>query len=128
MENVKPDKIFNYLKAQLEVDFGSVSEDMVYALRDLILAFPDFIKYFKSCFNMSVIEALEEFIKRTIKNKSKFSNNLLTKHKPKNDIIYYMLLGCFFLDAYSFSENNSRVDQTVQIKNLKKFKKNKFNF
>lgn len=117
------DKIFNFLKQQLENEFGTVSENMVYALRDVCDAFPEFLKYFKSCFNMSILEALNEYLTLIKKKKISFINSKIKIHKPRNDTVYYLLLGMMFTDAFLLTNTKSNIDYTNSVN---EFNKNNF--
>lgn len=119
------DKIFNYLQKQLENEFGVISQNMVYALKDVCDAFPDFLKYFKSCFNMTILEALNEYFKLVKKKKPTFVNSKIKIHKPKNDIIYYLLLGMMFKDAFLLTNTKSNIEYTDSVNEFNKNKSTK---
>lgn len=120
MKIKEQDKIFNYLKNQLENEFGIVPDNMVYALRDVCDAFPDFLKYFKSCFNMTILEALNEYLNLIKKKRPIFLVSKIKIHKPKNDTVYYLLLGMLFMDAFLLTNTKSNIDYTDSINEYNK--------
>ena len=124
----KQDEIFNYLKEQLESEFGTVPENMVYALRDVCDAFPEFLKYFNSRFNMTILEALNEYLKLIKKKKPSHLKSKIKIHQPKNDTVYYLLLGMLFLDAFSLTNTKSNIDYSDSVNEFKKNTSSKIKF
>lgn len=121
---------FEYLKEELEKAFGPISNDMVEELQAFCAAFPDFMAFFNKQLCMNINVAVEIYMKMMKNNSQKKCKKLLKQEKPKNSLLYWLLSGLFFIDAYKQSIDNCGVDYTEQYFRLKKHPamKKKFNF
>lgn len=126
MNKKEEEKIFNYIKDSLEKDFGAVPEKMVYELMIICKTFPDFLKFYLSCFGLTILEALDKYLMNLKKRKPTVCKKLMVKNKKENNILYYMLLGLLFKEAFDLlggSNVKTNIDYTDSVNALIKNRK-----
>jgi hypothetical protein len=98
--------IFKFLKENLEQDFGTIPDAMVYTLRDICLAFPDFIAFFRQSGCNSIIAALALYFQRFEKDEKKQFLFTVLKEKKEKSILFYLLMGFTLLKAIVLFNKN----------------------
>jgi hypothetical protein len=132
MDKKEEENILKCIKESLQNDFGNFPESMTYELLKICKIFPNFLKFYLSCFDMTITEALDAYLKLITKQKPKFCRKVFIKQKKENNILYYMLLGMLFNDAFELLDSASNIkvniDYTDAVNQLLKSKyKNRFN-
>lgn len=131
MSKKEEEKIFKFIKDSLEKDFGTVPEKMVYELMIICKTFPDFLKFYLSCCGLTILEALDKYLMSFKKRKPTICKKLQIKNRKENNILYYMLLGLLFKEAYNLvgggSNAKANIDYTDSVNELLKNRKKPWN-
>jgi hypothetical protein len=106
METDNQKKIFRFLKEKLEQDFGVIPDSMVYTLRGICSAFPDFIAFFKRSSCGSIMAALSQYFEQLQKNDKKEYVFVYLKEKEKKSVLYYLLIGFTLFKAIGLFKKN----------------------
>ncbi|MGK0379029.1 MAG: hypothetical protein ACJA1Z_002852 [Patiriisocius sp.] len=103
--------IFKFLKEKLEQDFGTIPDSMVYTLRDICLAFPDFVAFFRQSGCNSIMAALALYFQQFEKeNKKQYAFTVL-KEKEVKSVLFYLLIGFTIIKAVTlFNKNKLDLD------------------
>ena len=126
MDKKEEEKIFKCIKESLQNDFGNFHDSMVYELMAICKALPGFLKFYLSCFDLTILEALDRYLKLMQKQKPDFCRKLTVIHRKQNDVLYYMLIGLLFREAFDLLNLNSNVKTNIDYTNsVKELMKNK---
>jgi hypothetical protein len=107
METDNQKEIFRFLKEKLEQDFGVIPDSMLYALRDICAAFPDFIAFFKRSNCGSILAALSLYFEQLQKTDKKEYVFVYLKEKEQKSVLYYLLIGFTLFKAIRLFKKNT---------------------
>lgn len=99
-------ELFKFLKERLESDFGIISNSMVYTLRDICLALPDFVAFFKMSGCGSILAALSLYFEKLQKDDEKEYIFIYLKQKEKKTVLFYLFFGYTFFNAIKLFNKN----------------------